>query len=74
MSEAEGREEGEEMRDVVAVNVRTNNVRVMARNLTPQNAEAYVTLAVMRRGVTEEFFCDVESGTYNDGDSWTVQP
>jgi hypothetical protein len=49
--------------DVVAVDLKTKAVRVMDRNLTLENAEAYVSMAVMRRGVDEEFFKAVPAGT-----------
>jgi hypothetical protein len=42
--------------DVVAVDLTTNAERVMERGLTHKNAEAYVMMAVMRRGVEDEFF------------------
>ena len=42
--------------DVVAVNIKTGAERVIASGKTEQNAEAIVKIAVMRRGVEEEFF------------------
>jgi hypothetical protein len=41
---------------VVAVNIATGANRVMATGLTEENAEAYVAMAVARRGVEVEFF------------------
>lgn len=56
--------------DVVAVNLETRNVRIISANKTRENAEAIVSMAVARRGVEEEFFTIVPSGTYKNGDRW----
>jgi len=58
--------------DVVAVNYLTKpaTVRVMDRGMTARNADAYVTMAVIRRGVDYEFFAEVPAGLYSDGDVW----
>jgi hypothetical protein len=40
----------DEMFDVVAVNLDTDKVRFIAQNKTLRNAEAIVSMAVMRRG------------------------
>ena len=45
--------------DVVATNIRTRARRVMERDMTREDADAYVRMAVMRRGVEEEFFSAV---------------
>ena len=42
--------------NVIAVNIKTTATRVIAIQKTHQNAEAIVKMAVMRRGVDEEFF------------------
>ena len=55
--------------DVVAVN-NDLALRVMARDKTQENADAYVLMAVCRRGVDDEFFAVVPAGKYNDGDKW----
>lgn len=60
--------------DVLAVNLSTRKVRFMAQDKTQSNAEAVVEMAVMRRGVDEEFFVAVEHGTYKDGDVWAEKP
>lgn len=57
--------------DVVAVNLETNDVRLMAEGKTYDNAEAVVKMAVMRRGVDEEFFAEVPAGKYKTGDKWS---
>lgn len=54
--------------DVVAVNIKTTKVRLMAENKTERNAEAIVNMAIMRRGVEEEFFTEVPGGKYKEGD------
>lgn len=56
--------------DVVAVNLKTNQVRVMAKGKNLANADAYVSMAVMRRGLEEEFFVAVTAGKYSDGDDY----
>lgn len=58
------------MKDVVAVNLETNKVRLIAESKTERNAEAIETMAVMRRGVEEEFFSVVNHGAYKEGDDW----
>ena len=60
----------EKLYDVVAVDLKTNTVRMMAEKKTLKNAEAIVTMAVMRRGVKEEFFAEVKAGAYKEGDIW----
>ena len=59
------------MFDVVAVNLETNKVRLIAEAKTEANATAIETMAVMRRGVEEEFFATVGHGAYKNGDEWT---
>lgn len=58
-----------ELFDVVAVNLNTKAERLIAEAKTEKNAEAIVMMAVMRRGVEEEFFKIVPRGTpLNRGD------
>ena len=57
--------------DVLAVNLNTLTVRVIADNKTERNAEAIITMAVMRRGVEEEFFVETSAGTYTPGEAWS---
>ena len=59
--------------DVLGVNIKSGRVRVMERGLDRDNAEAYVTMAVYRRGVDEEFFAPVPAGSHADGDSYRVE-
>ena len=42
---------------------------ILARPL-PASQEAIVKMAVLRRGVEEEFFATSAHGTYHDGDTW----
>lgn len=56
--------------DVVAVNIDTNRVRLLATGKDKSNVEAIVSMAVMRRGVDEEFYVGVTQGKYHDGDLW----
>lgn len=58
--------------DVVAVRTDTGKVSiVMAKDKTPENAEAIVNLAVLRRGVESEFFAKAQAGKYKGGEPWT---
>ena len=60
----------EKLFDVIAVNMETNKVRLMAERKTQRNAEAIVAMAVMRRGVEDELFVEVGHGTYREGDTY----
>lgn len=54
----------ERLYDVFAVNIATGKERVMsAQPLTEENAEAFIKIAIARRGVDEEFYVkrDAES-------------
>lgn len=62
----------EQLFDVVAVDNSTNKVRFMAQGKTLANAEAIVSMAVMRRGLNEEFFTEVSTGKFKEGDEFTV--
>jgi hypothetical protein len=42
--------------DVVAVNIKTGTKRPLATDKTERDAEAVIKMAVMRRGVQEEFY------------------
>ncbi|MDR5729684.1 MAG: hypothetical protein RB191_19890 [Terriglobia bacterium] len=42
--------------NVVAVNIKTGAWRVLDRKDTEADAEAYMKMAIMRRGVEEEFY------------------
>lgn len=59
--------------DVVAVNVDSRAVRMIAKGKTENEAGAIVMMAVARRGVENEFFAEVESGMYSTGDRWEPQ-
>lgn len=56
--------------DVVAVNLKDNTVRFFGEGETYQNADAIVKMAVMRRGLDEEFYAVVAAGSYKEGDKW----
>lgn len=42
--------------DVFAVSIKTGERRLMANKKTAENAEAFIKIAIMRRGVEEEFY------------------
>jgi hypothetical protein len=44
--------------DVLGVNLRSKTVRIISRDLSAPNADALVKLAVMRRGIEDEFFVE----------------
>ena len=46
----------EKLFNVVAVNIKTGEERILAEGKTERNAEAIVSMAVMRHGVDEEFY------------------
>ena len=52
-----------ELFDVVAVRLDNSERRIIAEAQTERNAEAIVNMAVMRRGVDEEYFTTVPHGT-----------
>jgi len=56
--------------DVVAVSLSTHRVRLMAQGKTERDADAIICMAVMRRGVQEEFTSAVPQGMYAEGDEW----
>lgn len=56
--------------DVLAVNLATKAVRIIAADKTDRNAAAIIDMAVARRGVDEEFFTTAETGKYKDGDQY----
>ena len=58
------------MKDVLAVNIDTRRVRLLAESKDERNAEAIINMAVMRRGVEEEFYVAVPAGTYTEGMLW----
>ena len=59
------------MYDVIEVNLATKLVTVMATSKDLDNAEAYVKMAVVRRGMEESFFVAVAAeDNYKTGDKW----
>lgn len=58
------------MFDVVEVQIKApHTVRVIATNKSERNAEAIISMAIMRRGVEHHFFKTVPAGTMKDGDT-----
>lgn len=60
----------QESRDVLAVNLTSQRVHILATDKTMENAEAFVMIAVARRGLDTDFFVAVPHGEYKDGDTW----
>lgn len=60
---------GLKMYDVVAVNMETGIVRLIDKEKTLPNAEAIINMCVARR-VDTEFYAEVPTGKYKDGDEW----
>ena len=58
------------MFDVVAVDLKTLKVRLIAENKTERDANAIEEMAVIRRGVKQEFFSAVKHGAYKEGQQW----
>ena len=58
------------MYDVIAVNMATRKVRMLAENKTERNTEAIVMMAVARLNCDEEFFTTTPAGKYKEGDEW----
>lgn len=56
--------------DVLAVNLGTRRVRVLAGEKTKEDADAFANIAVIQRGVEEEFYPVAAAGRYRDGDPW----
>ena len=52
----------EHLWDVIAVNIKTGEHRVLAAGKTHRNAEACMNMAIMRRGVDVEFYELLSSG------------
>jgi hypothetical protein len=63
--------------DVVAVNIKTLEERVLTRDKGEADAEAFLRIAVARRGVTEELYKLVPAKTqysaHNTGSAQTVE-
>lgn len=49
--------------DVIAQNIKSGNKRFIDKAKTESNAEAIVKMAVMRRGVDEEFYYTAPTNT-----------
>ena len=60
----------EKLYDVIAVNLDNSRVRLISEGKTEKNAEAIIEMAVIRRGVEEEFFTKVATKTYQEGDTY----
>lgn len=56
--------------DTVAINRKTNKVRIFERGKEYGNAEAIMKMAIMRRGLDEELYAVTTPGLYEEGDKW----
>ena len=59
-----------ELYDVLAVNIGNHKVRIIGEKKTLRNANAIEMMAVVRRGVDEEFFTTVSHGSFKEGEEW----
>lgn len=57
-----------ELFDVLAVNIDSAKIRFFGQRKTKANAEAIENMAIMRRGVDEEFYVAVPTGKYKEGE------
>lgn len=56
--------------DVIEVEIKNpHTVHVMDRDKDERNAEAFIKMAIARRGVETHFYKAVPAGKYNDGDA-----
>lgn len=56
--------------DVIEVEIKApHRVRVMDTGLTEENADAFINMAVIRRGCQDHFFMKAQPGKYRDGDA-----
>jgi hypothetical protein len=63
----------EQLYDVLAVNIKSGLTRVVAESKSQRNAERIVEMAVMRRGVEEEFFAEAPAGKFRNGSVWKTE-
>jgi hypothetical protein len=64
--------EAPQLYDVVAVDISTGKVAALfGEGKTLRNAEAIVNMAVMRRGVEEQFYAEVLAGQFKVGDAYS---
>ena len=60
--------------DVIEVEICSpHRIRIMARQKSERDAEAFISMAVARRGTEEHFFRTAPSGIYKDGDVLRVK-
>jgi hypothetical protein len=62
--------EASKLFDVLAVDMTTHKIEIMAEKKTKRNADAIEMMAVMRRGVETHFYTSEPSGKHKDGDEW----
>ena len=56
--------------DVIAVEIETKKILWVDPDKTGRNAQAIISMAVMRQGVEDRFFTTVEVGKYSKGDTY----
>jgi hypothetical protein len=56
--------------DVIAINIKTNLIEIIANNKTEKNADAIEMMAISRRGVETHFYTTIPTGKYKSGDKW----
>lgn len=58
--------------DVIEVKIKApRTIRLIATKKTEANAEAIVSMAVIRRGVENHFFTTAPAGQFRDGDTYS---
>lgn len=56
--------------DVIAVDIHTRAVTVIAENTNEKDAESIAATAINRRHTDGEFLIAVPTGAYRNGDTW----
>lgn len=65
----------EELVDVIEVQIKApHTIRVMATGKTKANADAFISMAIMRRGCESQFYTTAPVRQYRDGDPLPQKP
>ena len=58
--------------DVIAINQKTDRIRILTRGVIGANADAVIDMAIARRGVDTEFYTKVDAGSRREGDTYDL--